>query len=353
MSLWGATAGAGMFAGPLAGGVLVDRLGWQWIFLINVPIGIAGFVLGVLLIPNLPGRRHPLDLFGVLLSGAGIGMVVFGLQEGQNHEWAWWIWGAIVTGLGLLVGFVGWQAAQRREPLIPLMLFRHRDFGLSNAGIALVSFAFVAFAVPLMFYLQEVCGLSPTRSALLTAPMAVATAVLAPLVGWMVDRAHPRPIVGFGFAMLTLGLIWLSLEMTPTTPVWRLLLPLTLIGAAGAFTWEPLAVIASRTLPPDLAGAGSAVYNAVRQVGAVLSSASVAALMTWLLGAEPPDRAAPAVPDALKDPFADAMSQSMLLPAFAAALGATTALFLFGRPQPAAGATATRYRSARDMRVAL
>jgi EmrB/QacA subfamily drug resistance transporter len=352
MSLWGATAGVGMFAGPLAGGVLVDRLGWQWIFLINVPIGIAGFVLGVLLIPNLPGRRHPLDLFGVLLSGAGIGLVVFGLQEGQNHEWAWWIWGAIVTGLGLLVGFVGWQAAQRREPLIPLMLFRHRDFGLSNAGIALVSFAFVAFAVPLMFYLQEVCGLSATRSAMLMAPLAIATAVLAPVVGWLVDRAQPRPIVGFGFAMLTVGLIWLSLEMTPTTPIWRLVLPLTVMGVAGAFTWEPLAVIASRTLPNDLAGAGSAVYNAVRQLGAVLSSASVAALMTWLLGAKPSDRAA-SLPDALKDPFADAMSHSMLLPAFAAALGATTALFLAGRPQPAARTTASRYRSARDMRVAL
>jgi EmrB/QacA subfamily drug resistance transporter len=354
MSLWGATAGVGMFAGPLAGGVLVDGLGWQWIFLINVPIGVAGFVLAVLLIPDLPGQRHRLDVLGVLLSAAGIGLIVFGLQEGQNHEWAWSIWGVIATGLGLLAAFVGWQAVQRREPLIPLTLFRHRDFSLSNAGIALVSFAFVAFAVPLMFYLQEVCGLSPTRSALTIAPMAIATAVLAPIVGWMVDRAHPRPIVGFGFAMLAISLLWLSLEMTPTTPVWRLVLPLTLMGAAGAFTWEPLAVTASRTLPPDLAGAGSAVYNTVRQVGAVLSSASVAALMAWLLGTEPSERAAAPLPDALKEPFADAMSQSMLLPAFAAVLGAATALFLVGRPQPAAARVATsRYRPGQDMRAAL
>jgi hypothetical protein len=150
--------------------------------------------------------------------------------------------------------------------------------------------------------------------------------------------------------MLTAGLIWLSLEMTASTPVLRLVLPLTLIGAAGAFTWEPLAVIASRTLPDDLAGAGSAVYNAARQLGAVLSSASVAALMTWLLGAEPSDVL---LRESFHDPFADAMSRSMLLPSFAAALGATTALFLVGRPQSAARATASRYRSVKDMRVAL
>ena len=350
MSLWGATAGVGMFVGPMAGGVLVDGLGWQWIFLINIPIGVVGFALAVLLIPAVPGQRHRLDVLGVLLSAAGICLIVFGLQEGQNHEWAPWIWGTITGGLAFMAAFVLWQAVQRHEPLIPLTLFRHRDFGLANAGIALVSFAFVAFAVPLMFYLQEVCGLSPTRSALLIAPMAIATAVLAPVVGRIVDRAHPRPIVGCGFAILAISLIWLSMEMTPATPVWRLMLPLTLFGAAGAFTWEPLGAIATRTLPPRLAGAGSAVYNTVRQVGAVLSSASVAALMTWLLGAEPVEAAAQ-LPDGLKDPFAEAMSQSMLLPAFAAVLGTIAALFLVGRP--VARAAAPRYRPGREVGVAL
>ncbi len=332
MSLWGATAAIGMFVGPVAGGVLVDGLGWRWIFLINVPVGVVGLILALRLVPALPVRRHRLDMLGALLSGAGIFLIVFGLQEGQHHEWSLQIWGAIAAGLGLVVAFVCWQSIQRLDPLIPLTLFRHRDFGLSNAGIALTSFAVVAFTVPLMFYLQEVCGLSATRSALVITPMAVATGVLAPVVGRLVDRVHPRAIIAPGFAMMTIALVWLSLEMDPETPVWRLVLPLTMIGAAGAFTWEPLAVTASRTLPLDLAGAGSAVYNTIRQIGAVLSSASIAALMTALLGDEH-SHATEHRSDPVTEPFAEAMAQSMLLAAVAAALGTIVALFFVGRPE--------------------
>lgn len=351
MSLWGATAAIGLFVGPLAGGVLVDGLGWRWIFLINVPVAAVGLVLALRLIPALPTQRYRLDMLGVMLSGAGICLIVYGLQEGQHHDWAPEIWGAIAAGLGLLVGFVVWQSIQRHEPLVPLTLFRHRDFSLSNAGIALTSFAVIASAVPLMFYLQEICGLSATRAALVTTPMAIATGILAPIVGRLVDRVHPRAIVGPGFAMLTIALIWLSLEMTPDTPVWRLMLPLTVMGAAGALTWEPLAVIASRTLPQGLAGAGSAVYNTARQLGAVLGSASIAALMISLMGPESGEDATQ-LPNVVNGPFADAMSNSILLPASAAALGAITTLFLVGQPQSAAHAAASTFRSKRDVGVA-
>ena len=342
MAVWGATAGVGMFAGPLVGGVLVDTWGWPWIFFVNAPVGVAGLVVAAVLIPATPGRRHHLDLPGALLSAVGIGLLVFGLQEGQHEGWSVPIWGMIAGGTLLIAAFVSWQAVQRDEPLIPLSLFRHRDFVLSNAGIVLVSVAFVAFAVPLMFYLQEVCGLQPTRAALLIAPMAIATGLLAPVVGRVVDRSAARPIVAAGFLALAVGLLWLSKEMTPATPVWRLLLPLTVMGAAGALTWEPLSVIASRTLPPELAGAGSAMCNTSRQIGAALSSAGVAALMTALLGSEPaaiagPTGGAAPLSGPARASLATAMAESMLLPATAAALGAATALFLTGRARSDAG----------------
>ncbi len=296
MSVWGATAGVATLVGPLAGGVLVDSLGWQWIFFVNVPVGIVGIALAVWLIPVLPTDQHRFDVLGVLLSGVAMFLIVFGLQEGQSHHWSLWIWGTIAGGVAVMGAFVYWQRVNKNEPLVPLRVFSDRDFSLSNAAIAVMGFVVVAMVLPLMFYLQAVCGLSPTRSALVMAPTAVVTGLLAPAVGRIVDRSHPRPIVGFGFATLAIALTWLSIEMTPTTPMWRLVLPFAAMGVGMAFIWAPLAATATRNLPPDLAGAGSGVYNATRQVGSVLGSASMAAFMTWRIGDELPplpDGAAP------------------------------------------------------------
>ena len=342
MSVWGATAGVATLVGPLAGGVLVDRLGWQWIFFVNVPIGIIGLVLAVWLIPVLPTQKHGFDLLGVVLSGIGMFMIVFALQEGQSHSWAPWIWGTLAGGIGFIAAFLVWQSVNRNEPLIPLVIFRDRDFSLSNLGVATIGFVVTAMFLPLMFYAQAVCGLSPTRSALLTAPMAIATGVLAPFVGRIVDRSHPRPVIGFGFSVLAIAMTWLSIEMTPTTPIWRLVLPLTAMGIGSAFIWAPLAATATRNLPPHLAGAGSGVYNTTRQVGSVLGSAGMAAFMTTRISAEMPPTLAEApgegsvarLPAFLHEPFAAAMSQSLLLPAFFALFGVVAAIFMLGFGDP-------------------
>ncbi|MCX2930795.1 MFS transporter [Mycobacterium sp. CVI_P3] len=335
MSLWGATAGVATLVGPLAGGVLVGRLGWEWIFFVNVPVGVIGLALAVWLIPTLPIRRHRFDVVGVLLSGIGMFLVVFGLQEGQSQHWAAWIWAVIVAGIGFVTAFVYWQSLNRHEPLIPLQIFADRDFSLSNLGVAVIGFVVTAMMLPVMFYAQVVCGLSPTRSALLIAPMAVASGVLAPFVGHLTDRAHPRPILGFGFSVVAIALTWLSIDMTPTTPIWRLVVPLTAMGIGMAFIWAPLAATATRNLPPHLAGAGSGVYNATRQVGSVLGSAGMAAFMASRISDEMP--AAPSadlgvlrLPSYLHEPFAAALAQSMLLPAFVALFGIVAALFVLG-----------------------
>lgn len=161
-----------------------------------------------------------------------------------------------------------------------------------------------------MFYAQGVCGLTPTRAALPTAPMAVATGMLAPIVGRIVDRSHPRPIIGFGFLLLAIALTWLLIEMTTTTPIWRLLLPLGAMGAGMAFLWSPLGATATRNLPVRLAGAGSGVYNPTRQVGSVLGSAGMAALMSARITAELPARSGDPgpvgvshLPSPLREPF--------------------------------------------------
>jgi EmrB/QacA subfamily drug resistance transporter len=341
MSVWGATAGVATLVGPLAGGLLVDALGWEWIFFVNVPIGVIGLVLAVRLVPALPTHTHRFDLVGVGLSGLGMALIVFALQEGQSQGWAPWIWAVIVAGIGLMTAFVYWQSINTGEPLIPLAVFRDRDFCLSNLGVAVIGFAATAMMLPLMFYAQAVCGLSATLSALLTAPMAISGGLLAPLVGKIIDQHHPRPVVGFGFSVLAITLTWLSIEMTPETPIWRLVLPFTAMGVGMAFTWQPLGATAARNLPPGLAGAGSGVFNATRQVGAALGSAAAAAFMTARIGAELPATAggshraavsgrALQLSEFLREPFSAAMSQSMLLPAFIALFGVAAALFMMG-----------------------
>lgn len=339
MGVWGATAGVATLVGPLAGGFLLDGLGWQWIFFVNVPVGVLGVVLAARLVPQLPRRKQPFDIPGVLMSGIGMFMIVFALQEGQANQWAPWIFGTIAGGVGFMAAFLIWQSVNPREPLIPLAIFRDRDFYLSNLGVATIGFVVTGMMVPIMFYAQGVCGLSPTRAAVLIAPMAIVTGVLAPFVGKIVDRSHPRPVVGFGFSVLAISMTWLSIEMTPTTPIWRLVLPLTVTGVGMAFIWSPLAATATRNLAVDRAGAGSGVYNATRQVGAVLGSAGIAAFMTWRIGAVMPptaDRATRVsggvmeLPTFLHEPFAAAMSQAMLLPAFVALIGVVLALFFVG-----------------------
>lgn len=337
MSVWGATAGVATLVGPLAGGVLVDSLGWQWIFIVNVPIGILGMALAVWLVPTLPTQRNQrFDLPGVVLSGVGLFLIVFALQEGQSHDWAPWIWATVGVGVAIMAAFVYWQSVNTGEPLIPLIIFRDRNFSMTNVGVATIGFVVTSMILPLMFYAQAVCGLTPTRAALLTAPMAVVTGVLSPFVGRLVDRSHPRSIIGLGFAIAAVALTWLSIEMTPDTPIWRLVLPLTAMGAAVAFIFSPLAATATRGLPPQLAGAGSGVYNTTRQVGSVLGSAGMAALMASQLSAKIPGAANASqaegqvaqLPEFLQPPFASAMSQAMLLPAFVALFGVIAALFL-------------------------
>lgn len=346
MSVWGVTAAIATLVGPLAGGVLVDTVGWEWIFLVNVPIGAVGLALAARVIPALPTQHYRVDWVAVGLSAVGVFLIVFGLQQGQSAQWQPWILTMIVAGIGFMSVFIYRQSTNAGEPLIPPRIFRHRDFTASTLGVAAMSFTMTSMTLPVMFYAQAVCGLPPTRAALLTAAMAIVSGSLAPMVGRIVDRLHPRRVIGFGFSVLAIGLTWLSIEMSPSTPVWRLTAPFLAMGIGVAFVWSPLAANATRNLPPHLAGASSGVYDATRQLGAVLGSAGMAALMTSRISAEVPvtpgsARPVPAaggagllLPEPLREPFCAATAQSMWLPASVALLGIAAALFMVGLAAP-------------------
>jgi EmrB/QacA subfamily drug resistance transporter len=354
MGLWGATAGVATLVGPILGGVLVDGLGWEWIFFINVPIGIVGFILAWRLVPSLTTHPHKFDIPGVVLSAVGLFLLVFGLQEGETYNWGTitgpvTVWGLIISGIVVLVLFVGWQAINKGEPLLPLGLFRDRNFSLANIGITTVGFTVTAFGLPLIFYYQMVRGMTPTQSALMMVPMALISGGLAPVVGRIIDRVNPKYITSAGLVLMAVALFWNSALMHPDTPVWLFLLPSAVLGFANAGIWAPLSSTATRNLPPRQAGAGAGVYNTTRQIGAVLGSAAIAVLMQARLAAELPAAGAPGgsgggesasfggrLPEALHEGFSTAMGQSIMLPAAVIVLGAAVALF-FARPKPVQG----------------
>lgn len=345
MALWGATAGVATLVGPILGGVLVDAAGWEWIFFVNVPVGIVGFVLAVRLVPTLETHAHSFDWLGVALSAAGMFLLVFGIQEGERYDWgtiAGPVSVPLLIGVGVLVLglFVVWQSRVRTEPLVPLSLFRDRNFSVGNLGIAMVSLAITAMSLPFMFYAQGARGWSPTESALFLTPMAGVLIVLSPIVGRLSDRVHPRLLTLVGFGTAAVAMRWLGSLVDPSTPGWQLLLPMALFGVSNAFLWAPLSATATRNLPLASAGAGAGVYNTTRQVAAALGSAAVAALIGARLSANGLDGDAAAfqsagggaMPAQVADAFSRAMSEAFWLPTIAFVVGLVVVLF-FERPR--------------------
>lgn len=341
MGLWGATSGVAMLVGPLAGGLLVDGFGWEWIFFVNLPVGVIAFVLAWMLVPRLPTHEHRFDVVGVFLSAVALFFIVFGLQEGEKYDWgAIWgpitVWELIAFGVVVLGLFVWQQAKTRSEALVPLDLFRDRNFSVSNLGIAIVGFTVTSMTLPMMFFIQLARGLTPTQSALLMIPMAVLAGVLAPFAGRLLDRTDSRFLLVPGVALFAGALFWYAALSTMDTPIWMFLLPSAVMGIGSAGVWGPLATTATRNLPPRQAGAGAGIYNTTRTMGSVLGSAAIAAFMQSRLVANLPGAADATsgfgsvgqLPDVIASPFAQAMAQSLLLPAIVMAVGVVVVLFM-------------------------
>lgn len=337
MAIWGATAGMAMLVGPLLGGLLIGLLGWEWIFFINVPIGVAGYIAAARLVPDLEQHQHRFDWLGVVLSGSGLFCIVFSLQEATTHDWGV-IYGPVsvtsllVLGAVLLAVFVVWQRFNPNEPLMPLALFKDRNFSVANLAIALVGLTSVATPYPLMIWAQQARGMTPLAAALMNAPAAICTLLVSNWSGRLVNHVHPRYLTVTGGLVWAGSLLATSHFLDMTTPVWVPIATLTFTGLASTLVYSPLSSAATANLPPLRAGAGSGVYNSTRQVGSVLGSALIATVMSALLGSASLGQEAPVqdatVPGATPEGVAAAMSTTLLLPAASVFLVAVIACFL-------------------------
>lgn len=355
MGLWGGVAGLATLVGPILGGALVDWKGWEWIFYINVPVGIIAFGLAVWLVPSLETHEHKFDLVGVALSAVGMFLLVFGIQEGNTRDWDGVIWGMIAAGLVVLGLFVYNQSRNTGEPLVPLGLFKDRNFALSSLAIAAMGAAVTATFVPFYFYLQQVRDMSPTKSALVLAPMAILTGVFAPIIGKLSDKMPPRVLPTAGFLTFAATIFGFAVLMEPDSSIPVYLVLGGIAGIANACIWAPLASIATHNLPIQQAGAGAGVYNTTRQVGSVLGSAAVAALLSARIAAQqlpsgPVGEGAagngglshlpPEVKAKVLEKLSTALSQTMYLPAAILLIGVVASALFIGFDKSDKGAPA-------------
>jgi EmrB/QacA subfamily drug resistance transporter len=315
--VWGGVAGLATIAGPTVGGAIVTYISWQWIFFVNVPIGIAALIATFAIIPDIrPGRHHGWDVMGIILATAGLFAVVFGLIEGQRYNWGEigsygiTIPEVIIAGVVLLAVFLVWERFQS-EPLLPLSLFRDRNFAVANWVAAAISFGMLSLFLPIVIYLQSVRGFSALTAGLTFAPMSLTSMFVAPFAGRFADKIGGKYILLAGISLFTVGFGLVTFVAGPDSTWINFLVPAIIAGAGMGMTFAPMTTIAMRNISPQMSGAASGILNTTRQLGAAIGSAVVGALLQNQLATTLHNQAvshASALPAAFRDKFIAAFS---------------------------------------------
>ncbi|MEV4972139.1 MFS transporter [Streptomyces scopuliridis] len=285
MGILGGVSGLATVTGPLLGGILVDNLVWQWIFYVNVLVGVATLALSLLVVPDWrPRHTHRFDVPGVLLSGSGLLLIVFGIQNGQTYHWGELlgpvtVFHVIGAGAALLVAFTIWQRVNRNEPLVPPRVFADRNFSMAALTTAALGFTLTGMFLPLVIYLQSALGLSPTDAGLVTAPMALLSSLMGPFIGRLSDRVNGKYLIISGLLGMAVGLGIIALQARPGLPPWQLTPGLLVCGLGMGCVLVPVNNVAMGTVPAGLRGAASGIFFTARQLGAVLGSATIGVLL--------------------------------------------------------------------------
>src|SRR3954447_16748987 len=280
IGIWAGVSAMALAIGPLVGGLLVEHVNWNWIFFINVPIGIIGLLTAPILIAESRDESHEqrLDLPGLVTSAIGLFALTYAFIEANNYGWtSARILGAFAIAAVSLVAFVLLERHQR-APMLDLSLFRNRTFSGANASMLFVGLAMFGTFFYVSLYMQNVLGYSPVQAGASFLPMTLLIIAIAPRAGALTDRVGSRWLVGGGMTLLAVMLFYYS-QLGANESFWKIL-PGLLVGGIGmGSTMTPLTAAAMSAVAVDKAGIGSAVLNSSRQVGGSLGIAVMGAIV--------------------------------------------------------------------------
>jgi EmrB/QacA subfamily drug resistance transporter len=278
LGAWGAIGGLAVALGPLVGGAVVQGLAWQWIFWLNVPIGLLVIPLAARRLDETYGPSKRLDLPGLGLVSAGLLGIVWGLVRGNAVGWSSSeIVATLTAGAVGVAAFVLWEL-RAAAPMLPLRFFRDRTFTMANVASLLMFFGMFGSIFLLVQFFQTVQGYSPLQSGLRILPWTAMPIFIAPIAGALSDRIGGARIMGAGLALQAAGLAWIATVSTPTVPYAELVAPFVLSGMGMALFFAPVANVVLGAVRPQEEGQASGANNAIRELGGVFGVAVLASI---------------------------------------------------------------------------
>src|SRR5690242_9539667 len=280
LGAWGAVGGLAIAIGPLVGGAVVEGSSWQWIFWLNVPIGIALLPIARLRLTESRGSSTRLDIPGVVLASVGLLGIVLGVVRGNDHGWtSVTVLPPMVVGALLVAAFIGWEL-RAREPMLPLHLFRSRGSSVTNAASLLMFFGMFGSIFLLAQFLQVVQHYSPLEAGLRTLPWTAMPVFIAPVAGALSDRIGGRRLLVAELALQAVGLGWLAMVTSPSVSYLTLVPAFIVSGVGMSLFFAPVANVVLSSVRRDQEGIASGASNAIRELGGVFGIAVLGAVFS-------------------------------------------------------------------------
>jgi len=280
LGAWGGISGLAVAIGPLVGGAIVEGLSWQWIFWLNVPIGLLLAPVAYYRLKESHGPADRLDLPGLALASAGLFGIVWALVRGNSVGWGSpEIVGSLVAGAAVVALFVLWEL-RAEAPMLPMRFFRNPTFALANVSSLFMFFGMFGSIFLLIQFFQTVQGLSPLQSGLRILPWTAMPIFVAPIAGALSDRIGGQRIMATGLALQAVGLGWIAAIATPTAPYADFVAPFFISGIGMALFFAPVANVVLSSVRREEEGQASGAQNAIRELGGVFGVAVLASIFS-------------------------------------------------------------------------